>query len=895
MLRRMMGHAEEPSNGLTDSASSLERGLRNQAQQLARRVEVQRTLAEIAATISSLREPGAVLQRAVDEAVRLLGADGGLIDQLDPETGLIDWGPGNGAGGQPNHPADVEAVLEMGEGIAGLAMKERRVAWTGDYLEDQSFVHSRASDSYARRRNFRSVMSAPLMGGADRLATLSVMSTRLHAFDADDAEVLLTLASHAAIALTNAQLDEDLRRQAETQRTLAGIAAQLTSMRDPDAVLRRAVDEATRLLGADSAMINPLDEAGTMLELPLAYAPADHPLDDVSVLIGQGISGRSISERRVVWTADYISDPQFEHTPELDEYITRRGMASVMSAPLTGSFGAIGVLTVQSRRRNAFDVDDAELLGLLADHAAIAISNARLYAQLRERADAQRSLAEIAGQIASLRDPTTVVQRSVADAARLLRADRAQVNLMTDGGDQLDRPIAAAPDPPSIDDVVVPLGSGIAGRAATDRRVRWTGDYLEDDAFPHDQGDQWIRQQGIHSMMSAPLIGPDRLIGTITVQSSRIRAFDEDDAELLKLLADQAAIAITNAELYERLTASEERYRFLVDTSPDIVWSVDAEGRFTFFSDSLEPRTGWKQEQMLGTHFAAFMNPDTVPMAQAAWQRLQENPHAEQRLRIELPLADGRRAPVEITMIGTVEDGHYAGAHGSVRDITERERLEDDLRGQAAQLAAGQERAHLARELHDSVTQALFSMGLTARSLEILLDKDPAAAREKLAELRDLQRDALAEMRALIFELRPSSLEQDGLVQAIRNHAAAVGARTGLAVTVEAEPVERLPLDAEEALYRIAQESLHNVVKHAGACVAQIRVGQDADCVVLTVVDDGEGFDPEQVGRGHLGLVGMRQRAERVGAEIGIASKPGAGTRVTVRVRLPEAALASAE
>ena len=891
----MTGHAEGPPSGLANSASSLEEGLRNLTEQLARRVEVQRTLAEIAASISSLREPAAVLQRAVDEAVRLLDADGGLIDQLDPETGVIDWGPGNGVGGEPSDPADQGAVLVMAEGIAGLAMKERRVAWTGDYLEDPSFVHTAESDSYARRRKFRSVMSAPLMGGADRLATLSVMSTRPDAFDADDAEVLLTLASHAAIALTNAQLDEDLRRQAETQRTLAGIAAQLTSMRDPDAVLRRAVDEATRLLGADAAMINALDATGTILELPLAYAPADAPLDDVPVPIGQGISGRSISERRVIWTADYISDAQFEHTPELDEYIGRRGMASVMSAPLTGSSGAIGVLTVQSRRRNAFDVDDAELLGLLADHAAIAIGNARLYAQLRERADAQRSLAEIAGQIASLRDPTTVLQRSVGDAARLLGADRAQVNLMTDRGDQLDPPIAAAPDPPSIDDVVVPLGSGIAGRAAADRRVRWTGDYLQDDAFPHDEGDQWIRQQGIHSMMSAPLIGPDRLIGTITVQSSRVSAFDEDDAELLKLLADQAAIAITNAELYERLTASEERYRFLVDTSPDIVWSVDAEGRFTFLSDSLEPRTGWKQEQMLGTHFWAFMSPDAVAMAQAAWEQLQENPHAEQRLRIELPLADGRSSPVEITMVGTVEDGRYAGAHGSVRDVTERERLEADLRGQAAELAAGQERAHLARELHDSVTQALFSMGLTTRSLEILLERDPAAARDKLGELRDLQRDALAEMRALIFELRPSSLEQDGLVQAIRNHAAAVGARTGLAVTVEAEPVERLPIEAEEALYRIAQESLHNVVKHGGACVAQIRVEQDATGVVLTVVDDGQGFDPEQVGRGHLGLVGMRQRAERVGAKIGIESKPGGGTRVTVRVGPPEAALASAE
>ncbi len=175
-------------------------------------------------------------------------------------------------------------------------------------------------------------------------------------------------------------------------------------------------------------------------------------------------------------------------------------------------------------------------------------------------------------------------------------------------------------------------------------------------------------------------------------------------------------------------------------------------------------------------------------------------------------------------MVATTVDGRFAGAQGSIRDIRERERLEADLRSQAAAIAANEERANLARELHDSVTQALFSMGLTARALELLLDRDPEAAREKLAELRDLQKDALAEMRTLIFELRPQGLETDGLAQALRNHAAAVQGRTGLAVAVEIEMDERLPLHVEEALYRVAQEALHNVVKHANAENARIAL-----------------------------------------------------------------------
>jgi signal transduction histidine kinase len=235
-------------------------------------------------------------------------------------------------------------------------------------------------------------------------------------------------------------------------------------------------------------------------------------------------------------------------------------------------------------------------------------------------------------------------------------------------------------------------------------------------------------------------------------------------------------------------------------------------------------------------------------------------------------------------MTGTVVDGKFAGAHGSVRDISERERLEGDLRGQAAELAASQERAHLARELHDSVTQALFSMGLTLRTLEILLGTDPEGAKEKLTELRELQKDALAEMRTLIFELRPSSLESDGLVQALKTHATAVQRRTGLAIVVDAEPIDRLTLAAEEALYRIGQEALHNVVKHANASHATIRISRESDRVRLSVSDDGAGFDPGAVPRLHFGLIGMRQRVDLVGGDLRVESRPGRGTTIEASV-----------
>ena len=260
-------------------------------------------------------------------------------------------------------------------------------------------------------------------------------------------------------------------------------------------------------------------------------------------------------------------------------------------------------------------------------------------------------------------------------------------------------------------------------------------------------------------------------------------------------------------------------------------------------------------------------------------------------MRLPFRHADGHDVLVEINGTGMTADGEFIGAHGAARDVSERDRLERDLRRQAGELAAGEERAHLARELHDSVTQALFSMTLVSRSVELLLDRDPDAARAQLAQLRDLQREALAEMRALIFELRPGNLEQDGLTRALRTHTAALQGRIGLPVVVESTLDERLPLPIEEVLYRISQEALHNVVKHAGARQVRLELGRIASGVRLRIADDGKGFDPSRVPDGHLGLAGMRARAEKIGARFSVKSEPGQGT--TIEVVVPNAAIAA--
>lgn len=212
------------------------------------------------------------------------------------------------------------------------------------------------------------------------------------------------------------------------------------------------------------------------------------------------------------------------------------------------------------------------------------------------------------------------------------------------------------------------------------------------------------------------------------------------------------------------------------------------------------------------------------------------------------------------------------------------------LASQASQAAALLERARLARDLHDSVSQALFSMTMHARAAQLSLAKagldEGGPLGRAVAELAELTRGALAEMRALIFELRPAALAEEGLVAALRKQGAALTAREQVAVTVQGHE-ERLDLEAgvEEHLYRIASEALHNVVKHARADSAAVTVTVRDDVLRVTVIDGGAGFDPVAGHAGHLGLSTMAERAKIIGADLTITSAPGAGT--TVAVSLP--------
>ncbi len=205
-----------------------------------------------------------------------------------------------------------------------------------------------------------------------------------------------------------------------------------------------------------------------------------------------------------------------------------------------------------------------------------------------------------------------------------------------------------------------------------------------------------------------------------------------------------------------------------------------------------------------------------------------------------------------------------------------------ELHEQAQILAALQERQNLARNLHDAVNQSLFSAGLIAEVLPRLWEREPDEGRRALEDLRRLNRGALAEMRMLLAELRPAALIDTELGDLIRLLGNALAGRMNIPVEVIVVGQGALPAEVQVAIYRLCQEGLNNIAKHAQADEVEIHLQYDSGAVKLHIRDNGRGFDPEHTPPGHYGLSMMRERAEAVGATLTVVSQPGHGAEIAI-------------
>jgi signal transduction histidine kinase len=678
----------------------------------------------------------------------------------------------------------------------------------------------------------------------------------------------------AAMAVLNARLYAqshlELRRRDALRRVVASISSEL----DQDSLFGRVIAGAVELLDTDAGVIGLIDEDGTLRIRAVHNLP--EAIVGREVALGEALTGHWESESGVavpVWWQDRI-------------------------------IGVFGVLAHD--RSRVFSAQDREIMELLASHVAIALDNARLYGEVRDRLAEVTGLQAASTALAEELHPERALRVLAEQALLLSGAATVSIELLRPNGRELEVQVAVGESAVELAAMRVDVDGSLAGAAVSSGQP-----------------------QIAPSQLVLPLRARGRTLGTLTAYTRQPEATGQREVELLATFASQAAISLDNAQLYAELTSRLEEMvglqrlgtllleehdfdRVLDSICRQLQRLTDAGGVGIALLEEdprfLEMRTvvGPSADALLGARIPTEGSFAAEALRTNRPQRsddAQNDPRGYKhslvlgntRTILSVPMKTRQRT-VGVLSVYNKEGGKAGDAGFTDRDADlatffanqaaaaiENARLYEQTR----EYAVVEERNRLARELHDSVTQSLFSVTLLSEAALNLLDRDAGKARERLERASELAQGALAEMRALIFQLRPMTLQEEGLLSALKKHVNAVHSRDGSVVELQVTgSARRLPAPIEDASFRIIQESLNNVIKHARSERARVELDFGAECLRVSVIDTGVGFDPSaRPHSGRLGMTSMRERAESAGGTLSIDSAPGQGT--TVRAEFP--------
>jgi len=418
----------------------------------------------------------------------------------------------------------------------------------------------------------------------------------------------------------------------------------------------------------------------------------------------------------------------------------------------------------------------------------------------------------------------------------------------------------------------------------------------------------------VRNWMGVPLVVAGTVIGLYSVDKAEPNFFQAEHARLAETLAARAASAIQNAQLFEQsqryvaeleeilverkraevaLRESEERYRELFENAKDAIYVHDLEGTYLKANRAAEELSGYTREEIVGHQYTEFIAEEHVNFVRKTFcAKLAQQ--GETSYEVDVIAKDGRRVPVEVSSRAIYENGQIVGVQGMARDITERKLAQDTLQMFSRQLIEAQEdeRRRIARELHDQIGQILTAVKMNLHTVQRF--NLAAEAGSYVKDNIEAVDEALRLVRDLSIDLRPPVLDDLGLVTALGWYVDRYTQRTGLVVDVVAElpdPNERFSRELETACFRIAQEALTNVVRHASASKVALQVTRTAKTLTLVVKDNGVGFDLKSLRKrspraATLGLVSMQERAHAAGGTLEIESVPSRGTRIRFIVPL---------
>ena len=409
---------------------------------------------------------------------------------------------------------------------------------------------------------------------------------------------------------------------------------------------------------------------------------------------------------------------------------------------------------------------------------------------------------------------------------------------------------------------------------------------------------------GLRSAIALPFAAGGSRQGVLALSAGAAGAFDAAVVPLLGQLADDLAFGLV--ALATRAALAEERtfLQAILENASVLVAVVDATGRLARVNPELERLTGWSRAELLGQKAGErLLQPALAAQLEAAFPRLWDGPFPAVHVA-QVLTRGGELRPVEWTVTPLrAPGGQTTFLVGIGRDVTDQRRAEvrlressDELRALAGRLQTVREdeKSRMARDLHDELGQLLTGLKMDLRWLENRLGDLPqddrvSAMLDRAVAASELADQTVASVQRIAAELRPGALDRLGLVPALRQEARRFQNRTGiecLARVDEATPEP--PAEVATALYRICQEALTNVSRHAAAGRVELALGSDGGALVLTVADDGRGLGEVAAGPEALGLLGMTERASRLGGLVSFSPRAGGGTVVTARLPMPE-------
>ncbi|MFC2037797.1 GAF domain-containing protein, partial [Chloroflexota bacterium] len=898
---------------LQESYASLERTVANRTKELA-------AVNAIAAVVSQSLELDDILNDALDKTLQVMDIESGGIYLLDETAGVL-----NIAAYRGFHPEFVAEVnhLQIGEGFSGRAVTSGQPVVVRDVSSD-----ARLTRMVVREEGLRSMATVPLRSRGKSLGTLFAVTRGYREFTDQDVQLLVSIGHQIGIAVENSRLFGQAEQRLQELEALYRADEEMHRHLDPDQVLQALVDVAVDLLKADKSTVFVWDPDQRQLVMRVARGFNPKSVRTLRFARGDGIGWKVAASGEPVFVSDTATDPRLpgEREEVMQTVLTER-IRSFMHLPIRISGEVFGVFNVSFGQTYAFGKGEQRLFAALAQRAALAIDNAQLFTIEQRRAEQFRVISEVGRRITSIRPFEEMLDPMARLIQRAFGYYHVAIGLVE--GDEVAFKVGAGPlwDEP---DFQIEPGRLRVGQEGITGWVAATGEPL---LVPDvSQEPRYILMRGCdtRSELAVPLKAKGQVIGVLDVQSDQVDAFDGSDLLVLQSLAHQAAIAIENARLLKAAHRRAEQFRVIGEVGRRItsILAVDElldqmarliRDAFDYYGvgiglvegDEVVFKAGagaswavtqrnhsWRLkvgEEGLTGWVAATGEPLLVPDVSQEPQYHYVPEASETRSEICVPM---KTKGSVIGVLGAQSD-RVAGFDES--DLVVLQALADQaaiaietagLYGQAQQLAVVEERQRLARELHDAVTQTLFSASLIAEALPELWETDQEEGRQLLRELRQLSRGALAEMRTLLLELRPAALVESNMDDLLRQLGEAVTGRTGVPVMVSVKGKGRQPSDVHIALYRIAQEALNNVVKHANASQVLVRLHRDIALggddrrpqqqVALLVRDNGRGFEPSCIPPDRLGLGIIRERAQAIGAALEIKSELGAGTQVAV-------------